>query len=83
MSKSRGTFITARAYLKKNIEAEFLRYYFASKLNGSMEDLDMNMSEFVQKVNGDLVGKFINIQSRCSGFLLRHFDGEILSQKKL
>ena len=83
MSKSRGTFITARAYLKKNIEAEFLRYYFASKLNGSMEDLDMNMSEFVQKVNGDLVGKFINIQSRCSGFLLRHFDGEILSQKEI
>ena len=83
MSKSRGTFITARAYLKKNIEAEFLRYYYASKLNGSMEDLDMNMSEFVQKVNGDLVGKFINIQSRCSGFLLKHFDGEILSQKEI
>ena len=83
MSKSRGTFITARDYLKKNIEAEFLRYYYASKLNGSMEDLDMNMSEFVQKVNGDLVGKFINIQSRCSGFLLRHFDGEILSQKEI
>ena len=53
---TRGTFITARAYLKKNIEAEFLRYYYASKLwNGSMEDIDMNMSEFVQKGNGDLV----------------------------
>ncbi len=80
MSKSRGTFITARAYLEKNIGAEFLRYYFASKLNGSMEDLDMNMSEFVHKVNGDLVGKFINIQSRCSGFLLKYFDGDVLSR---
>ena len=83
MSKSRGTFITARAYLKKNLEAEFLRYYFASKLNGSMEDLDMNMSEFVQKVNGDLVGKFINIRVAALVFYLDTLMVRFCRKKKL
>jgi methionyl-tRNA synthetase len=83
MSKSRGTFITAQQYLKCGLNPDYLRYYFACKLNGSMEDIDLNISEFCQKVNSDLVGKFINIQSRCSKFLLEHFEGHVLPKETI
>ena len=66
MSKSRGTFITADSYLKQGLNPEYLRYYYAAKLNGTMEDLDLNLEDFVAKVNSDLVGKYINIASRCA-----------------
>lgn len=69
MSKSRGTFITADSYLKQGLNPEYLRYYYASKLNGTMEDLDLNLEDFVAKVNSDLVGKYINIASRTIGFI--------------
>jgi len=77
MSKSRGTFITADSYLKQGLNPEYLRYYYASKLNGTMEDLDLNLEDFVAKVNSDLVGKYINIASRASGILHKHFQGRI------
>ena len=83
MSKSKGTFITAQQFLKCDINPDYLRYYFACKLNGSMEDIDLNISEFCQKVNSDLVGKFINIQSRCSKFLLEHFEGHVLPKETI
>lgn len=72
MSKSRGTFITARTYLN-NLPAEYLRYYFAGKLTDSVEDLDLNITDFVNRVNADLVGKFVNIASRCAGFINKNF----------
>ena len=75
MSKSRGTFITAESYLKQGLNPEYLRYYFAAKINGTMEDIDLSLEDFVAKVNSDLVGKYINIASRASGFLLKNFDG--------
>ncbi|WP_426417326.1 methionine--tRNA ligase [Aestuariirhabdus sp. LZHN29] len=68
MSKSRGTFITARTYLD-HLNPEYLRYYFASKLNSRIDDLDLNLEDFSQKVNSDLVGKVVNIASRCAGFI--------------
>jgi len=74
MSKSRGTFITAESYLKTGLNPEWLRYYYACKLNGSMEDLDLSLDDFVARVNSDLVGKYINIASRCAGFLSRNFQ---------
>jgi methionyl-tRNA synthetase len=77
MSKSRGTFITADSYLKQGLNPEYLRYYYAAKLNGTMEDLDLNLDDFIAKVNSDLVGKYINIASRSSGFLSKNFDGEL------
>jgi len=77
MSKSRGTFITARSYLDQGLNPEYLRYYFAAKLNGSMEDVDLNLEDFVARVNSDLVGKFVNIASRCAGFLSGRFDGRL------
>ena len=79
MSKSRGTFIKGRTYLD-NLKPEYLRYYFASKLNSSIEDIDLNLEDFVQKVNSDLVGKLVNIASRCAGFIHKLFDGELASQ---
>ena len=75
MSKSRGTFITAQSYLDQKLNPEWLRYYFASKLNGSMEDLDLHLADFVAKTNSDLVGKYVNIASRCAGFITKRFDG--------
>jgi len=75
MSKSRGTFITAESYLKQGLNPEWLRYYYAAKLNGSMEDIDLNFDDFVARVNSDLVGKYVNIASRCAGFLTKRFDG--------
>jgi methionyl-tRNA synthetase len=77
MSKSRGTFITARSYVDHIKNTEYLRYYYAAKLNGSMEDIDLNLEDFVAKVNSDLIGKYINIASRCAGFLTKFFDGKL------
>ena len=77
MSKSRGTFITARSYLEHVKNPEYLRYYYAAKLNGSMEDIDLNLEDFVARVNSDLVGKYVNIASRCAGFIGKHFDGRL------
>lgn len=72
MSKSRGTFITASSYLK-HLDPECLRYYFAAKLNSNVQDLDLNLEDFVQRVNSDLVGKIVNIASRCAGFINKQF----------
>ena len=77
MSKSRGTFITARSYIDHIKNTEYLRYYYAAKLNGSMEDLDLNLDDFVAKVNSDLIGKYVNIASRCAGFISKKFDGKL------
>jgi methionyl-tRNA synthetase len=77
MSKSRGTFITADSYLKQGLNPEYLRYYYAAKLNGTMEDLDLNLEDFVARVNSDLVGKYINIASRCAGFINKRFGGRL------
>ena len=77
MSKSRGTFITAESYIQTKMNPEWLRYYFAAKLNASMEDLDLNLDDFVARVNSDLVGKYVNIASRASGFLSKRFTGKV------
>ncbi|MDZ7839770.1 MAG: methionine--tRNA ligase [Gammaproteobacteria bacterium] len=74
MSKSRGTFIMARTYLE-HLNPEYLRYYFAAKLSDRIEDLDLNFDDFVQRVNSDLVGKVVNVASRCAGFIAKRFDG--------
>jgi methionyl-tRNA synthetase len=79
MSKSRGTFITADSYLKQGLNPEYLRYYYAAKLNGTMEDLDLSLEDFVARVNSDLIGKYVNIASRTAGFILKHFDGKLIS----
>ncbi|MFI3196757.1 MAG: methionine--tRNA ligase [Methylococcaceae bacterium] len=72
MSKSRGTFITARTYLD-HLNPEYLRYYFAAKLSAGVDDIDLNFDDFSQRVNSDLVGKVVNIASRCSGFISKRF----------
>ena len=77
MSKSRGTFVMARTYLDAGIDPEALRYYFATKSSGGVDDLDLNLEDFVARVNSDLVGKFVNLASRASGFVTRHFDGAL------
>ena len=77
MSKSRGTFITAQSYIDQGLNPEWLRYYFAAKLNGTMEDIDLNLEDFIARVNSDLIGKYINIASRCAGFLSKYFDGRL------
>ena len=77
MSKSRGTFITARSYLDHIKNPEYLRYYYAAKLNGSMEDVDLNLDDFTARVNSDLVGKYINIASRTAGFIAKKFDNKL------
>lgn len=76
MSKSRGTFIKASTYLE-HLDAEYLRYYFAAKLNASVDDIDLNLEDFVQRVNSDVVGKVVNIASRCAGFLRKGFDNQL------
>jgi methionyl-tRNA synthetase len=76
MSKSRGTFINVRTYLD-HLDAEYLRYYFAAKLNASVDDIDLNLEDFVQRVNSDVVGKIVNIASRCAGFLRKRFDNRL------
>ncbi|MGX2030244.1 methionine--tRNA ligase [Methylocaldum gracile] len=83
MSKSRGTFITAESYLQQGLNPEWLRYYYACKLNGTMEDIDLNLEDFVARVNSDLVGKYVNIASRAAGFIDRLFNGLILDQNLL
>ena len=76
MSKSKGTFIKARTYLD-NLDPEYLRYYYAAKLNGGITDLDLNLEDFAQRVNSDLVGKVVNIASRCANFITKKFDGKL------
>ncbi len=76
MSKSRGTFIKARTYLD-NLNPEFLRYYYAAKLGPTIEDIDLNLEDFIARVNSDLVGKLVNIASRCAGFISKQFDGRL------
>ncbi len=76
MSKSRGTSITAAQYLQQ-LEPEFLRYYFASKLNSRVEDIDLSLEDFFQKGNGDLVGKIVNLAARAAGFIHKHFAGQL------
>jgi methionyl-tRNA synthetase len=76
MSKSRGTFIKARTFLD-HLNPEYLRYYFASKLNSGITDLDLNLDDFGQKVNSDLIGKVVNIASRCAGFVKKRYDSKL------
>ena len=76
MSKSRGTFILADTYLE-HLDPEYLRYYFAAKLSGGVDDIDLNLDDFVQRVNSDLIGKVVNIASRCAGFLRKKFDNQM------
>jgi len=76
MSKSRGTFIAARTYLDQ-LNPEYLRYYYAVKLGANVEDIDLNLEDFVARINSDLVGKLVNIASRCAGFITRNFSGEL------
>ena len=76
MSKSRGTFIMARTFLE-HLNPEYLRYYFAAKLGAGVDDLDLNLEDFSNRVNSDLVGKLVNIASRCAGFIAKRFDGRL------
>jgi len=76
MSKSRGTFIKARTYLR-HLNPEYLRYYFAAKLSSRVDDLDLNLDDFAARVNADLVGKVVNIASRCAGFITKRFEGRL------
>lgn len=76
MSKSRGTFLEARTYLE-HLHPEYLRYYYAAKLNGRVDDLDLNFDDFTNRVNADLVGKVVNIASRCAGFINKRFDNRL------
>ena len=77
MSKSRGTFVMARTYLDAGLAPEALRYYFAAKSSGGVDDLDLNLTDFTARVNADLVGKFVNLASRCAGFIAKRFDGRL------
>ena len=77
MSKSRGTFITASSVIDSGLNPEWLRYYFAAKLNSAVEDIDLNLEDFVARVNSDVVGKYVNIASRTAGFLSKRFEGRI------
>jgi methionyl-tRNA synthetase len=79
MSKSKGTFIKARTYLE-HLNPEYLRYYYGAKLTSKIDDLDLNLEDFAQRVNADLVGKVINIASRCAGFIVKKFDGVMASE---
>ena len=76
MSKSRGTFIEARTYLD-NLDPSHLRYYYAAKLGPTVDDIDLNLDDFVARANSDLVGKLVNIASRCAGFISKRFDGRL------
>lgn len=80
MSKSRGTFILAEDYLQSGLNPEYLRYYFATKLNGGIDDIDLSFSDFTQRVNSDLVGKVVNIASRCAGFISKHFNNVLADE---
>ena len=80
MSKSRGTGIDPLKYLKLGMNPEWLRYYIAAKLNANVEDVDFNPDDFVARVNSDLIGKYVNIASRCAGFIAKQFDGQLKEQ---
>jgi methionyl-tRNA synthetase len=80
MSKSRGTFVMARTFLEHGLAPEALRYYFATKTSGGVDDVDLNFADFTARVNSDLVGKFVNLASRCAGFIEKRFDGMLASQ---
>ena len=77
MSKSRGTFITAKSYLEQGLNPEWMRYYIAAKLNSKIEDIDLNLQDFISRVNSDLVGKYVNIAARASGFIAKRFEGRL------
>ena len=77
MSKSRGTFITAKSYLEQGLNPEWMRYYIAAKLNSKIEDIDLNLQDFICRVNSDLVGKYVNIAARASGFIAKRFEGRL------
>ena len=77
MSKSRGTFITAKSYLEQKLNPEWMRYYIAAKLNSKIEDIDLNLQDFISRVNSDLVGKYVNIAARASGFIAKRFEGRL------
>lgn len=77
MSKSRGTFITAKSYLEQGLNPEWMRYYIAAKLNSKIEDIDLNLQDFISRVNSDLVGKYVNIAARASGFIAKCFEGKL------
>jgi len=79
MSKSRGTFIKARTYLE-NLNPEYLRYYYTAKLSSGVDDIDLNLEDFMQRVNSDLVGKVVNIASRCAGFITKKFDKQLSTE---
>ena len=79
MSKSRGTFIMARTYLD-NLNPEYLRYYYAAKLSNKIVDLDLNLEDFAQRVNSDVVGKVVNLASRTAGFIYKRFDAKLASE---
>ncbi|WP_311152141.1 methionine--tRNA ligase [Neisseria sicca] len=77
MSKSRGTFITAKSYLEQGLNPEWMRYYIAAKLNSKIEDIDLNLQDFISRVNSDLVGKYVNIAARASGFIAKRFEDRL------
>jgi methionyl-tRNA synthetase len=77
MSKSRGTFITAGSYLEQKLNPEWMRYYIAAKLGSRIEDIDLNLQDFIARVNSDLVGKYVNIAARASGFIAKRFEGRL------
>ncbi|MFN6998389.1 MAG: methionine--tRNA ligase, partial [Aquincola tertiaricarbonis] len=83
MSKSRGTGLSPLKYLELGMNAEWLRYYLAAKLNGRVEDVDFNPEDFVARVNSDLIGKYVNIASRAAGFLNKRFEGRVLPVAEL
>jgi methionyl-tRNA synthetase len=80
MSKSRGTGLSPVRYLDIGMNPEWLRYYLAAKLNANVEDIDFNPEDFVARVNSDLVGKYVNIASRCAGFISKRFGGKLATQ---
>ena len=80
MSKSRGTFITAKSYTESGMNPEWMRYYLAAKLNSKIEDIDLNLEDFQYRVNSDLIGKYINIAARTAGFIHKRFDGKLAEQ---
>jgi methionyl-tRNA synthetase len=79
MSKSRGTFIKAETYLR-HLNPEYLRYYYASKLGSGVDDIDLNLDDFIFRINSDLVGKIVNIASRCAGFITKRFEGRLAAE---
>ena len=81
MSKSRGTFINGRTYLD-HLNPEYLRYYYAAKLSSGIDDIDLNLDDFIARINSDLVGKYVNIASRTANFIVKQFNGKLLSVDK-